>query len=338
MEFAVITAARSLDLAKNFEPVKVGEVTVGLQAVKEDVAEIEIQGSQGVTTLKIPLGTAAASQGYTFINRDIGIVEPGKPKRRGFFGFGRKDDTPVDGRMEVELDVRWGDQALELAEPEKDVAHDFILVKQYEAVADRPLVYQNQDRLRFGEMILSIEEKVEEGSRNYKRERHAPLTVQFDGKDPEEWQIRMNDKYHRKGKYRVKITHHSWEDSWYQSYGVSIVFGRPKDESDETEREFAQGIADAAYSKENLGDSTSRLEEAKANPEEHVFSSGDSVNIGDLGLKAMSIAPGKVEIMVLQPRVKKTTLEHAETFEILKWNITLIGTYGEKAIIRVTED
>ncbi|MFP4324085.1 MAG: hypothetical protein ACLFTK_16640, partial [Anaerolineales bacterium] len=140
MEFAVVRLVRSLELSQTYTPQRVGAVTVGLQAINGDLATIEIQGADAVDQLEIPVGTAATAQGYTFINRGVAVDLPEEERRqRRFLFFGRGDDNDQNGVMECEMDIRWGDQALDVPEPEEDVAYDFILVKQFGTVADRPL-------------------------------------------------------------------------------------------------------------------------------------------------------------------------------------------------------
>ena len=175
MEFDVIGVERSLDLSKNYQTVQVGALAVGLQSVQDDTAEIEVQGPDGVDKIRLAIGTAATVQGYTIILRDVGVKLPNEKKRRSLLVFKRKDNGPKDGLMEAILDVRWGDQSMQLEDPEKNVAHDFMLVRQYEVVNDRPRVYQGQDKLVFGDLTLQMGDRVEEGSRNWKKARHAEL-------------------------------------------------------------------------------------------------------------------------------------------------------------------
>lgn len=340
MEFDVISIERSLDLSQNYQPVTVGSLRIGLQAVKDDTVEIEIQGPDGVDKINIPIGAAATAQGYTFILRDVGVKLPNEKKRRSFLFFGSKDDTPKDGLMEAIIDVRWGDQALRMEDPTKNEAHDFMLVRQYEAVNDRPLVYQGQDVLHFGDMRLSIGERVEEGSRNWKKPRYADFDVQIGDDEAEEWQIKLDGKYHRKGKYRVRVTSYDFYNGWYQAYGISVVMGKPKEYIDETEEAIVDGITADAHvgHTEQLTLSQTRLDEAKHNDAENIFSEGESRNIGKVGIKVLNIKPGQVDVMFLSPKVKKTSLIHGQVFEFGRYDISLVGVHGDKAIIRVEED
>lgn len=340
MEFQVITLQRSLDLSKNYVPTKVGVLSIGLQTIKDDSAEIEIQGPEGVTKHAIPVATAVTAQGYTIINRDVGLVLPSGKKQRRFF-FGRRDNTPPDGLMEVILDVRWGDQSMTIAEPEKNIAHDFILVRQYEVVNDRPMVYHQQDRITFGEMSLEIGERVEEDTRNYKKPRHADLVVKMSDSEPEAWQIKLDGKYYEYKGYRVRVTSYDFYNGWYQGYGISIVKGRPKDYMDETEDlGSAEGISPDAHvgHTDALTLSQTRLQEAEKNPNELILKVGESRNLGKVGIKLLEMRPGQLEIMLLSPRVKKTTLVHGQPFEFGRYDISLVGVHGDRAIIRIEED
>ncbi|PJF41890.1 MAG: hypothetical protein CUN55_11065 [Phototrophicales bacterium] len=340
MEFDVISVERSLDLSKNYQTVKVGALQVGLQSVTDDSAEIEIQGPEGIQKLNVALATAATSQGYTFILRDVGIKMPNEGKRRRFLFFGGRDKAPADGIMEAIFDVRWGDQAMHVAEPEKNKAYDFMLVRQYEIVQDRPAVYHGQDVLRFGDMKLEIGDRVEEGSRNYKRPRYAEFLVSIGEDEPEVWQIKLDGKYHRKKDYRVHVTSYDFESGWFQAYGISVVKGKPKEYIDETEEMIADGISADAHigHTEALSLSATRLEEAKQNPNEAVLQKGESRNIQKVGIKILDIRPGAVDVMFLSPRVAKTTLNHGQTFDLGRYDVTLIGVHGDKAILRVEEE
>lgn len=342
MEFDVVSLERSLDLSQNYKTVQVGPLAIGLQGVKDDAAEIEIQGPDGVDKIMVPVGAAATAQGHTFILRDVGVKLPNEKKRRSFRLFGnKKDDTPKDGLMEAIFDIRWGDQSMKIEDPDKNEAYDFMLVRQYEVVNDRPKVYHGQDVLRFDEMRLEIGERVEEGSRNFKKARYADFIVQIDDEDePEEWQIKLDGKYHRKGKYRVRVTSYDWENGWYQAYGISVVRGKPKDYIDETEEMIADGIAADAHvgHTDALSLSETRLQEAEKSDNENIFSEGQSRNIGKVGIKVMKVKPGEAEIMILSPTVKKTRLIHGQVFEVGRYDITLVGVHSDKAIIRVEED
>lgn len=341
MEFEVISLERSLDLSQNYQTVKVGPLAVGLQGVKDDSVELEIQGPDGVEKVQVPVGAAVTAQGHTFILRDVGVKLPNEKKRRSFLFFGKKDDTPKDGLMEAILDVRWGDQSMQVEDPDKNQAYDFMLVRQYEVVNDRPKVYHGQDVLRFDEMRLEIGERVEEGSRNFKRARYADFIVQLDDEDePEEWQIKLDGKYHRKGKYRVRVTSYDWENGWYQAYGVSVVRGKPKDYIDETEEMIADGISADAHvgHTDALTLSASRLDEAEKNDAENIFTEGQSRNIGRVGIKVLKVKPGEVDIMIVSPTIKKTRLIHGQAFEVGNYDITLVGVHGDKAILRVEEN
>ena len=243
MEFQVVTVRRNLDLSQNYAPVQVGTLKIGLQGISDDVADLEVQGPEGMTKLSIPIATAATCQGYTIINRDTGVALPEEKKRRRF----RRDIQAKDGVMEAMLDVRWGDQNMAVSEPEKNTAQDFMIVRQYEVVSDRPMVYKGQDVLQFGELRLEMGERIEEGSKNYKKPRYADLIVQRDDKDAETWQVKLNGKYHEKHGYRVRITSYDFYNGWYQAYGISIVKGRPKDYVDETESDVADGIVAEAH-------------------------------------------------------------------------------------------
>jgi hypothetical protein len=334
VEFAVVAVRRSLDLSENYYPVKVGNLQVGLQTIKEDYAEIEVQGPEGIEQASVPIGAAVIVQSYTFINRDVGVILPAEKKRRSFFG--RKEKLPPNGMMEAILDVRWGDQSLVVEEPEKNAAYDFMLVRQYEIVNDRPMVYNNQDVLQFGEMRLEIGDRVEEGSRNYRKPRNADFVVRFDDDEPESWQIRLNGKYHRKERYRVMVTSYDFYNSWYQAYGISVVYGRPKDEIDETDESVAEGLDVDTFVESNL--SKTRLDEARTNPDEEIFNVGESKNIGKVAIKLMELKPGRVKLMFLAPKVKVTTLEHGEVFDFGRWDVSLVGVHGEQAILRVVEE
>lgn len=340
MEFDVISVERSLDLSKNYQTVKAGILEIGLQGVTDDSAEIEVQGPDGVNKINIPLGTAATAQGYTFILRDIGLKMPGEGKRRRFLFFGGRDKAPADGIMEAVFDVRWGDQAMQVAQPEKNNAYDFMLVRQYAVVNDRPRVYQGQDVLRFGDMRLEMGERVEEGSRNYKRPRYAEFLVSIGGDDPDVWQVKLDGKYHRKGDYRVRVTSYDFESEWFQAYGISVVMGKPKDYIDETEEMIADGISADAHvgHSEALTLSATRIDEAEQNPNEAIFKKGESRNVNKVGIKVVDIRPGAVDLMILSPRVAKTTLTHGQTFDLGRHDITLVGVHGDKAILRVEED
>lgn len=340
MEFQVTTLQRSLDLSKNYKPTQVGVLSIGLQTIKDDIAEIEIQGPEGVTKHAIPVAAAVTAQGYTIINRDVGLILPSGKKQRRFF-FGKRDNTPVDGLMEAILDVRWGDQSMTMAAPDKDTAHDFILVRQYEVVADRPMVYHNQDSIQFGDLRLEIGERVEEDSRNYKKPRYAEFVVRFKDKEPETWQIKLDGKYSEYQGYRVRVTSYDFYNGWYQGYGISIAKGRPKDYIDETENlGAANGISTDAHvgHTDALTLSQTRLDEAEKNPNELILKVGESRNLGKVGIKLLGMRPGHLEIMLLSPRVKKTTLVHGQPFEFGRYEISLVGVHGDRAIVRVEED
>ncbi len=340
MEFDVVSVERSLDLSKKYQTVKAGILDIGLQSVTDDSAEIEVQGPDGVTKLAIPLGAAATAQGYTFILRDIGVKMPGEGGRRRFLFFGGRDKAPADGVMEAVLDVRWGDQAMQVADPVKNAGYDFMLVRQYAVINDRPRVYHGQDVLRFGDMRLEVGERVEEGSRNFKKPRYAEFLVSVDGDDAEVWQVKLDGKYHRKGDYRVRVTSFDFESEWFQAYGISVVKGKPKEYIDETEEMIADGInADAHVGHTDaLTLSATRLQEAERNPNEAVFKKGESRNVNKVGIKVVDIRPGAVDIMVLSPRVAKTTLLHGQTFDLGRHDIILVGVHSDKAILRVEED
>jgi hypothetical protein len=341
MEFDVVSVQRSLDLSQNYQTAQIGPLAIGLQSVKDDVAEIEIQGPEGVEKISLPIGTAATAQGHTFILRDVGVKLPNEKKRRRFLIFGSKDDTPKDGVMEAVFDVRWGDQSMQVEDPDKNEAYDFMLVRQYDVVNDRPKVYHGQDVLRFGDMRLEIGERVEEDSRNFKKARYAPFIVQIDDEDePEEWQVKLDGKYHRKKNYRVRVTSYDWENGWYQAYGISVVRGKPREYIDETEEMIADGITADAHvgHSESLTLSASRLEEARKNDAENIFSEGESRNVGRVGIKVLGIKPGEVDIMIVSPTVKKARLIHGQAFEVGRYDITLVGVHGDKAILRVEED
>ncbi len=338
MEFKVVTVRRSLDLSQNYAPVEVGTLKIGLQTISDDVAEIEVQGPEGMDRLSIPIATAATCQGYTIINRDVGLMLPNEKKRRRWFG--RKDNTPKDGIMETLLDVRWGDQSMQMSEPQKDIAHDFMLVRQYEVVNDRPMVYQNQDKIQFGDLYIEIGDRVEEGSRNWKKPRQAEFLVSHQAGEPEAWQVKINGRYHNKEGYRVRITSYDFYNEWYQAYAISIVHGQPKEYMEETEEVIGDGIVAEAHvgHTESMSLSKSRLDEAEANPNEAILKVGDSKNVGRVGIKLLEMRPGQVQVMLLSPKVKKTTLVHGEVFDFGRYDISLVGIHGEKAIIRVVED
>ncbi|NDJ87505.1 MAG: hypothetical protein GYB66_16650 [Chloroflexi bacterium] len=336
MEFKVITVKRNLDLAKNYETAKAGVLEIGLQGINGDVAEIEVQGPEGIDRLSVPVGAAATCQGYTLICRDVGVVMPQAGRRRLFW----RDKPPTEGVMEAVFDVRWGEQSMDLPDPEKNTAHDFMLVRQYEVVNDRPRVYQNQDVLRFGDLRLEIGDRVEEGDRNYKKPRRAEFVVQYKDDEPESWQVKLDGRYHELKGYRLRVTSYDFYNIWYQAYGISIVKGRPKEYSEETEGLVAEGIVAEAHvgHTDALTLSQSRLEEAENDPNEGILRVGESKNIGKVGVKLLEMAPGMVEVMILSPKVKKTHLRHGEEFDIGRYVISLIGVHGDKAILRVEED
>lgn len=336
MEFEVITVNRSLDLSKNYIPVKAGSVQVGLQTVNDDVAEIEVQSPDGIAKLQVPIGAAVSYNGYTFICRDVGLLMPAEKTRRRLFG--KKEDLPKDGLMEAVIDVRWGDQALEVLSPEKNFTYNFMLARQYEILKDRPLVYEGQDVIQFGDMRLRMGNRVEEGSRNWRNPRFAEFLVQFEGEREEEvWQIKLNGKYDREKRYRVRVTHYDWYNGWYQAYGISLVHGRPKEEMDETDDYTAQGIAHVATVSDGSTAQT-RLQEARNNPSEGVFKAGESKNIGSVGIKVLDVQLGKAKVMFLSPKIATTTLIQGQEFDFGKFDVLLIGVYDDKAIIRITPD
>lgn len=336
MEFQVITLQRNLDLSKNYTPVNVSTLSIGLQSISEDVAEIEIHGPEGVTKLSIPVGTAATAQGHTFINRDVGLVLPQEQVRRRF----RRDIPAKEGIIEAMLDIRWGDQSLDVQAPTKDIAHDFMLVRQYEIVNDRPMVYLKQDALRFGDLRLQIGERVEEASRNYKKPRYAEFVVQYQDEEAETWQIKMDGRYYEKKGFRLRVTSYDFYNGWYQAYGISLVHGKPKDYSDETLDVYSSGIVSEAHVGHTpaLTLSQTRLDEAEANPNENIFKVGESRNVGKIGLKVLGVKNGAVELMILSPKVKKTTLVYGQAFDLGRYEISLAGIHGDKVIIRIVED
>lgn len=336
MEFEVITIQRNLDLSRNYMPTKVGALSIGLQSVENDIAEIEVHGSEGIKKLFIPVGAAVTYEGHTIINRDVGVILPQEKVRRRF----RRDLQPKDGIIEAMLDIRWGDQSLKIAEPAKDTAYDFMLVRQYEIVNDRPMVYINQDRLQFGDLHIEVGERVEEDSRNYKKPRYADLLVRYQDEESESWQIKMDGRYYENHGYRLRVTSFDFFNGWYQAYGISIVYGRPREYSDETIDMYAQGITPEAHVGHTAAMtlSQSRLDEAKKNPNESVFGVGDSRNIGKVGIKLLKLNAGSVEVMVLSPVVKKTTLVYGQAFDLGRYELSLVGMYGDKVIIRVVED
>ena len=123
-------------------------------------------------------------------------------------------------------------------------------------------------------------------------------------------------------------------------YGISVVRGRPKEYIDETEEMIADGInADAHVGHTDaLSLSETRVDEAEKSDMEATFTAGQSRNIGKVGIKVLSMKPGMAEIMILSPTVKKTRLIHGKAFEVGKYDISLVGVHGDKAIIRVEED
>lgn len=335
MEFSIVTLRRSLDLAKNYEPIRVGNLLLGLQTVQDDIAEIEIQGPDDVTHLRIPMGTSAQAQGYTFINRDVGVAIPEEKKRRRFFGRD-KSNIPPDGIMEAVLDVRWGNQSLHVQTPTEDAAYDFMLVRQYELINDRPMVYNNQDTLVFGDLALKLGERVEEDSRNYKKPKYAELIMKMGNNDEEIWQLKLDGDYQRKDKYRVQVTSFDIYNGWYQAVGLSIVKGSAKIAIDETNRALSGGISGSDVS--NVDNSRTRLDEAKADPNEAAMKVGDTVNIGKVGVKLMELKPGVAKIMLLSPKIARTELRHGEVFDFGKYDVSLVGIHGDRAIIRVEEE
>lgn len=338
MEFEVVTVKRGLDLAENYAATRVGTLEIGLQSVSDDLAELEIHGPDGIEKISIPKGTAATCQGYTIINRDVGLQLPEGKKRR----FLRRDIPAKEGVMEVVLDIRWGDQGLVIEEPEKNAAYDFMLVRQYEIVGDRPKVYKDQDMLVFGDLRIEIGDRVEEGSRNYKKPRYAEFVIREGNDEPETHQIKLDGKYHRiEDNYRIRVTSYDFYNEWYQAFGISIVRGRPKDEIDETEDVGAAGgIAAEAHvgHTEALTLSETRLQEAERNPNEEIIKEGEAKNIGKVGIKILKMKPGAAQVMLLSPQVKKTVLVHGQPFEFGRYDITLVGVHKDRAIIRVEED
>lgn len=334
MEFSVITVQRSLDLSQNYQPVSVGTLKLGLQAIHDDVAEIEIQGPDDLTRISVAVGTIAEAHGYQFICLDVGVAIPNEKKR--FRLFGKKDNVPENGIMEAVFDVRWGDQSLAVPSPTQNEAYDFLLVRQYDIINDRPLVYNNQDTLVFGELALQIGERIEEGSRNYKKGNYAEFRAKLVDKDEEIWQIKLNDKYHKLGNYRVKVTHFDIYNGWYQAFGISVAKGRVKGEIDETGAEISTGMtASDVGSAEN---SRTRLDEAKSNPDEIVLKVGQTENIGKVSVKLLELKPGVAKVMFLSPKVARTTLEHGQVFDFGAYDVSLVGVHGDKAIIRVAPD
>lgn len=338
MEYAVISVQRSLDLAKNYQPVKVGHLQVGLQTIKGDVAEIEIQAPDGMHYLKVPVATAATIEGYTFINRYVDVNVKDEKRRRGIFGRG-KDKTPDDGIMEAVFDVRWGDQSLHVGQPERDKVYDFMLVRQYDIVNDRPMVYNTQDALQFGNLRLKIGERVEEGSRNYKKPRHAELIGQIGSGEEEEWQVKLDGDYDRWEDYRVIVTSYDLYNGWYQAYGVSLVEGKPKEMLDETPQVgAASGIAVDAHVSGETQISQTRLDQAKADPNEVILKVGESKNHGPVGVKLLKLRPGEVQVMFLSPKVKTATLRHGQIFDLGRFDVTLVGVHGDLAILRIVPE
>jgi hypothetical protein len=336
MEFKVVTLQRNLDLSKNYTTIDVGALSIGLQAVQDDVAEIEVHGPEGITKLSIPVATAATCQGYTIINRDVGVVLPQEKVRRRF----RLDIPAKDGQMEAMLDVRWGDQSMEVLNPARDVAYDFILVRQYEVLNDRPMVYRKQDVLKFGDLRIEIGDRVEEGTRNYKKPRYAEFFIQYKDEEPETWQVKMDGRYYEKHGYRLRVTSYDFYSEWYQAYSISVAYGKPREYSDETLDMYAEGIAAEAHVGHTaaLTLSATRLQEAENNPNEGVFKVGDTRNIGKVGIKLLKLNPGSVEIMVLSPQVKKTTVVYGQAFDLGRYEISLVGVHGDKVILRVVEE
>lgn len=334
MEFAIVTLQRSLDLSKRYQPVQIGSLKVGLQTVKDDVAEFEIQGPSDVTKLSLPVGTSAVAQGYTFICRDVGVGIPSEKKRRFLFFGGKDDGLPDDGLMEAILDVRWGDQSLNVQQPMENAAHDFMLVRQYKILNDRPLVYNEQDTLVFGKLALQLGPRVEEDSKQYKKPRHADFRAKMDGEE-EEWQVKLDGDYHRKGPYRLKVTSYDIFNDWYQAVGISLTEGSVKEEIDETKRFITSGIDESDVS--NASISRTRLDEANANPEELVLKVGQTDNLNKVSIKLMELKPGVAKVMFLSPKVARTTLEHGDTFEFEDYDITLVGIHDDRAILRVVK-
>ncbi len=339
MEFEVVTVKRSLDLSENYTATKVGTLEIGLQSINDDIVELEIHGPDGIEKISIPMGTAATCQGYTIINRDVGLQLPQGKKRR----FLRRDIPAKEGVMEAVLDTRWGDQSMKVEEPEKNAAYDFMLVRQYEIVGDRPKVYIGQDVLHFGELRIEIGDRVEEGSRNFKKPRYAEFVIRHEDEDePETHQIKLDGKYYRvEDNYRIRVTSYDFYNEWYQAFGISIVKGRPKDYIDETEDVgTAEGIASEAHvgHTEALTLSETRLKEAERNPNEGIIKLGEAKNIGKVGVKVLKMKPGAVQVMLLSPQVKKTVLVHGQPFEFGRYDVTLVGVHGDRAIIRIDED
>jgi hypothetical protein len=335
VEFSIVTLQRSLDLARNYEPVQVGNLLLGLQTIQDDVAEIEIQGPDDLSKISIAVGTAAQSHGYTFIARDVGVAIPKEKKRFRLFGGG-KEDIPEGGIMEAVLDVRWGDQSLHVDDPEDNMAYDFMLVRQYESISDRPYVYNNQDTLVFGELALQLGPRVEEGSRNYKKPKYAEFRVKLGDDDEELWQVKLDREFHRKGKYRLMVTGLDIYNGWYQAVGISVAEGRVRDFKDETERQVSSGISSSDVGGAEI--SRTRLQEAEDDPNEAVMKAGDTVNIGKVGIKLMELKPGTAKIMLLSPKLARTTLEHGVIFDFGKYDVSLVGVHGDKAIIRIVEE
>lgn len=337
MEYAVISLTRSLDLAKNYQPVKVGHLQVGLQTIKGDVAEIEIQAPDGMKYLKVPVAAAATVEGYTFINRYVDVNVKDEKRRRGIFGRG-KDKTPEDGIMEAVFDVRWGDQSLEVSQPERDKVYDFMLVRQYDIVNDRPLVYNHQDVLQFGKLRLRIGERIEEGTRAYKKPRHAMLVGKIGNGDEEEWQVKLDGDYERWEDFRVIVTSYDLYNGWYQAYGISLVEGKPKEIIDETPQVVASGIAVDAHVSGDVQISQTRLDQAKADPHEVIIKVGESKNHGPVGVKLLKMRPGEVQVMFLSPKVKTVTLRHGQIFDLGRFDVSLVGVHGDMAILRIVPE
>ena len=334
MEFAILTLRRSLDLAKQYEPVHIGSHIIGLQTVQDDVAEIEIQGPDAITHVEIPVGTAAEAQGFTFINRDVGIALPEKKKRFRLFGGGKRD-IPEDGIMEAVLGVRWGNQSLRVDDPEDNQAYDFMLVRQYASIKDRPFVYTDQDTLVFGELALQLGPRIQEDDKQYENPKYAEFRVKLGDDEEEKWQVKLDGDYHRKGKYRLMVTSYDIHNEWYQAAGISVAEGRVKGEIDETQRHISAGLSSSDTGGSEI--SRTRLDEAEADEHEAVMKAGDTVNIGKVGVKLLEINPGEARIMLLSPKIARTTLQHGEVFEFGKWDVSLVGVHGEKAIIRIAE-
>jgi hypothetical protein len=336
VEFTIVTLQRSLDLSKNYQPVQIGSLKIGLQTVKDDVAEIEIQGPNDVTKLSLPVGTSAVAQGYTFICRDVGVGIPEEKKRRFIFFGGKDDGLPDDGLMEAVLDVRWGDQSLHLPQPMENAAHDFMLVRQYDILNDRPLVYNDQDTLVFGKLALQLGPRVEKDSKQYKKPRHAVFRVKLGDGEEEEWQVKLDGDYHRKGPYRLKVTSYDIFNEWYQAVGISIAEGAVKEEIDETKRFITSGIDNSDVS--NAAISKTRLDEAKSDPDELVLKVGQTDNLNKVSVKLMELKPGVARVMFLSPNVARTTLEHGDTFEFGDYDVTLVGIHDDRAILRIVKD